>query len=238
MKNHEMPCSFDVACARLIECHDVFNWWPAESRFEVLVGAILVQNTRWINVEKAIDRLRDHRCLDPVRLGRTNRDELQGLIRSAGCQSVKAHRLHSLADWVVESGGLEALELFATEDLRSALLKVHGIGEETADAILCFAFARRVFIADQYARTWLSRMGFIPASATRRYTACRDIVAPVLTDSTICMQDLHAAIVMHAQTVCRPDPRCHQCALATLCAYGMSGEEGGADERQCRSPAG
>jgi endonuclease-3 related protein len=216
--------TLEAICVRLIERYMVDNWWPAESRFEVLVGAILVQNTRWINVEKSINRLRDHRCLDPVRLSHTSQSELEILIRSAGCQSVKARRLHSMTNWVIESGGLAALARLATPDLRSALLTVHGIGEETADAILCFGFARRVFIADRYARTWLSRMGLVPESAARRYSASRDLVEPALAATTIGMKDLHAAIVMHAQSVCRSKPRCHQCVLAGMCAYETVGE--------------
>ena len=211
--------TLEAICVRLIEAYTVENWWPADSQFEVLVGAILVQNTRWVNVAKAVDRLREHRCLDPLSLSRTKQTDLQEWIRSAGCQSVKARRLHSLAAWVVESGGLEALELMPTSDLRSALLKVHGIGEETADAILCFGFSRRVFVADQYARTWLSRTGLVPESAARRYASCRDIVEPALTATTICMQGLHAAIVMHAQSVCRREPECDRCVLAKRCSF-------------------
>jgi len=219
--------SFEAACARLIESYAVENWWPSESRFEVLVGAILVQNTRWTNVEKAIDHLRDHQYLDPVRLGRTQQADLQILIRSAGCQSVKARRLLSLANWVVDSGGLEAMDALATLQLRVELLKVHGIGEETADAILCFGFARRVFIADQYARVWLLRMGRVAESETRNYSACRGLVESALAASTICMQDLHAAIVIHAQSVCRREPKCSKCTLMPICPYGLvEGKQG------------
>lgn len=210
-------------CARLIGTYSVDNWWPAASRFEILAGAILVQNTRWTNVEKAIAQLRDHRVLDPVSLSQLNPVDLQILIRSAGCQSVKAKRLNALAGWIVENGGIQTLDLLATPELRPALLKVHGIGEETADTILCFGFSRRIFIADRYARNWLSRMGLVPESVAKRYAASRDLVEPVLASSPICMQDLHAAIVMHSQSVCcRKQPRCHRCVVAGMCAYQSS----------------
>jgi len=202
---------------RLIEGYVVQGWWPAESRFEVLVGAILVQNTRWTNVEKAMVCLREQRCLDAESLSRLTATELQLLIRSAGCQSVKARRLLALASWVVASGGLDALKTLTTTALRDELLQVHGIGEETADAILCFGFARPVFIADKYARTWLSRMGLVSESAARRYSTCRQFVESTLTDTPISMQDLHAAIVMHAQSVCRRVPKCGTCRLASMC---------------------
>ncbi len=212
------PRLIATACVCLIDSYSVENWWPADSRFEVLVGAILVQNTRWTNVARAIDRLREHRLLDPARLSVTPQAELLPLIRSAGCQSVKARRLVALATWVVDSGGLEVLDELETPALRSALLAVHGIGEETADAMLCFGFTRRVFVADKYARLWLSRMGVVSVAGTRNYAACRKIVEPVLAGTNICMQDLHAAIVMHAQSVCRPEPKCSQCALAAMCS--------------------
>jgi len=211
-----------VACERLIKSCAVENWWPAESRFEVLVGAVLVQNTRWTNVVKAITRLRERQCIDPENLSLIKQSELQALIRPAGCQRVKARRLASVAAWVVSSGGLETLDKLLTPSLRSALLKVHGIGEETADAILCFAFARPTFIADKYARVWLFRMGFVYDSEIRCYATCRALVESALTDTDLCRQDLHAAIVMHAQSFCRREPRCCKCILKAICSYGSS----------------
>ena len=219
--------SLETICSRLIGSYEVENWWPADSQFEVLVGAVLVQNTRWANVEKAIERLRRYDCLDPVRLRDTGTVVLQERIRSAGCQSVKARRLVSLAAWVVDSGGLGVLESMATKELRVALLHVHGVGEETADAMLCFGFSRRVFIADRYARTWLVRMGLVPEAAARCYGSCRDRVEAALVSTSISMQYLHAAIVSHAQTVCRREPECHRCELAAICAHAAIGAQRG-----------
>ena len=218
------PTSFSIeaACVHLIETYAVENWWPAESRFEVLVGALLVQNTRWTNVEKALNSLREQQCLDPESLRRIAVADLQILIRSAGCQSIKARRLVSMASWVVDSGGLDALDTLATTALRDELLNVHGIGEETADAILCFGFMRQVFIADKYARTWLSRMGFVSESAARQYSTCRHVAESALVDTQICMQDLHAAIVMHAQSICRRKPACRRCPLMAKCTQGSN----------------
>jgi endonuclease III related protein len=212
--------SFESVCAQLINTYTVKNWWPAESCFEVLVGAVLVQNTRWTNVEKAITCLREQQCLDPENLSHINPTDLQNLIRSAGCQSVKARRLMAIASWVVASGGLELLETLTTTEMRDALLNVHGIGEETADAILCFGFARRVFIADKYARTWLLRMGLVSESAARRYSSCRQFAESALAGTDVCMQDLHAAIVVHVQSVCHREPKCCKCTLKDMCSMG------------------
>ena len=206
VKKRVSDTKFLTACTRLIESYNVESWWPAESRFEVLVGAVLVQNTRWTNVEKAIRCLRERQCLDAESLSRLEPTDLQLMIRSAGCQSVKARRLVSVASWVMSSGGLEALDELSTTNLRSALLQVHGIGEETADAILCFAFSRPTFIADKYARVWLARVLLVPEVAVQSYAACQKIVEPTLKDVNISMQDLHAAIVMHAQSVCSREP--------------------------------
>lgn len=218
-KNMEL---LEAAASRLIESYDVDNWWPAKSRFEVLVGAILVQNTRWTNVEKAIDCLREKRYLNSVRLSRADPACLQLMIRPAGCQSVKARRLRALARWVVDSGGMEALDSMATVPLRSALLSVHGVGDETADAILCFGFGRRVFIADKYARVWLSRIGLIGGDLSCSYAGSSRVVQAGLADSQICMRDLHAAIVLHAQELCRPEPNCRHCAITEICRYGSN----------------
>lgn len=207
----------EAACRKLIDRYDVAGWWPAQTQFEVLVGAVLVQNTRWTNVSAAILKLRRARRLAPRALCAIPALQLQELIRSAGCQRVKTRRLISLAAWVEESGGLASLGSRPTAALRTALLGVHGIGHETADVILAFGFGRRVFVADRYARSWLMRMGFMADAGARRYESCRRAVESALADSAIRLQDLHAAIVLHGQARCGRQPRCPGCLLQAQC---------------------
>jgi endonuclease-3 related protein len=213
-------CTLATACRQLLGMYDVREWWPARSRFEVMVGAVLVQNTRWGNVAKAIRILRGRRCMSPTAIAATPPADLAAIIRPAGCQSVKARRLRAMAEWVQAVGGLRKLPRLDTPTLRAGLLSVHGIGPETADAILCFGFSRRQFVADAYARRWLERMGLVSAAAIRTYEARRHYVESTLQRSNIDYADLHAAIVLHAQERCTVRPECERCGLRRTCRYG------------------
>ena len=125
-------------------CH----WWPAATPFEVLVGAVLTQNTAWRNVELALEELRAARALDPTVLLELPPARLAELVRSSGTFRVKAERLAALSSWYLEVGGLTALRERPLEPLRAALLEVRGIGPETADSILCYAAGRRTFLRE------------------------------------------------------------------------------------------
>jgi endonuclease-3 related protein len=206
------------ACLKLIGRYATDNWWPSSSAFEVMIGAVLVQNTRWDNVESALHRLTDAACLEPRPLLSCPLEQLSELIRPAGCQRVKARRLNSLAEWIVTRGGVAHLDTWPTAKLRRALLTVHGIGPETADAILCFAFDRPVFIADQYTRRWMQRMGWIGSSDHGCYEIARSRAEGLLGDETDYKQ-VHAAIVLHGQSVCRRTPTCPDCLLNKRCQY-------------------
>lgn len=215
------PMSLAVACRRLIGMYDVVDWWPARSRFEVMVGAVLVQNSRWANVAAAIRQLRAARCLTPTKMSTLEIAQLTILIRPAGCQSIKAQRLRAMADWVQRCGGLRSLARWDTGRLRRELLAINGIGHETADAILCFAFDRARFVADKYARQWIDRMGLAAFGDPAGYEACREFVESGLDEERINLADLHAAIVLHAQSTCGARPACHACGLRANCRQGQ-----------------
>lgn len=210
---------FPLVCRKLIRNYPVDRWWPARSRFEVMVGAILVQNTRWANVAAAIKTLRVSRCLTPQAIQALPSGQLQILIRSAGCQSVKARRLRSLALRIDQLGNVRRMASLDTEALRDALLAVHGVGAETADAILCFAFDRPVFVADQYARRWLERMGFVSVSESKNYAQCQRRVSALCDGVQVHHQDLHASLVLHGQALCGRSPQCSECFLKESCKY-------------------
>ena len=148
-----------------------------------------------------------------------NLARLGELIRPAGCQSVKARRLKALADWVNDSGGIRRLTRMSSTQLRKDLLSVHGIGSETADAILCFGFDRPTFIADRYARRWLGRMGVPHPDALTNYERCRQIIGQHLEGLELNLADLHAAIVLHGQSVCGRTPECTACPIRSQCLY-------------------
>jgi len=177
-----------------------------------MVGAVLVQNTRWTNVSQAIEVLRGAHRLTPHALARTSSAQLASLITAAGCQRVKARRLLALAEGVIQAGGLAAMAACPTAELRAELLRWHGIGEETADAILLFVFERPGFLGDAYGRRWLSRRGLFDAGkGSGAYRRAKDFVETRLDWSAYQHQALHAAIVLHAQGVCRARPLCGDC---------------------------
>lgn len=208
-----------AACHALVRKYPVEGWWPARGRYEIMVGAVLVQNTRWSNVGGVIKALRASGCLEPRAMLALPEQQLRRLIRSAGCQSVKARRLRSLARVVEESGGLRGLSRLETARLRAVLLSIHGVGPETADAISCFAFDRPVFVADLYARRWLQRMGFVSSAQARNYAESQRRVNTLLIGVAIESQALHAGIVLHGQAVCGRVPNCLECFLKMFCKY-------------------
>jgi endonuclease-3 related protein len=220
-------------CDDLITEYAASDWWPAASPFEVMIGAVLVQNTRWVNVERALARLRDHRALSPAAIAAMTPARLTDMIRSAGCQTVKSRRLIALSRWLIGAGGIMGLRSRRTERLRAELLAVHGIGPETADAILCFALRRPVFIADGYARRLFARLGVLAAGTAADYEDCRAVVQSVLRWPARKHQHLHGAIIRLSQTVCRRTPLCAACGLRQRCAYSRRQTSSG---NRCSGP--
>ncbi|MHB1586685.1 MAG: endonuclease [Acidiferrobacteraceae bacterium] len=205
--------------ALLRDTYGACGWWPADSPFEVMVGAILTQNTAWTNVEKAIAELRRMELLTPEGIAATPPDRLAPLIRSSGYFNVKARRLKALAEWVCQSGGLAALLAVPTEQLRELLLAVNGVGPETADDILLYAFCRPVFVIDAYTRRIFSRLGVI--AGDEPYDTLRRRFEDAFGDDVAQLNEYHALIVRHAKGICRPRPLCGECVLSTLCKTGL-----------------
>jgi endonuclease-3 related protein len=143
------------------------HWWPAQSRFEMIVGAYLTQNTSWTNVEKALRNLRKVRLLTVGGIRRTPQPELEQLIRSAGYFRQKAHRLKTFVSFLDQRYGGSLARMFAqpTGELRNQLLALHGVGPETADSILLYAGNHPVFVVDAYTRRILERHHIVPSAA-------------------------------------------------------------------------
>ena len=194
------------------------GWWPAETPFEVMVGAVLTQNAAWTNVEKAIANLRRERALSLAKVLALPRAKLQRLIRPAGYFRVKAKRLISLCEWLLARCGkrcdLKKLDATPTMELRHELLGVHGVGPETADSILLYALGREVFVIDAYTRRVLSRHGM--SGAKEKYDSLRERFERAINGRSrlASLNELHARIVELAKRHCRPKPRCEGCPLA------------------------
>lgn len=207
----------------LSRCYGPQHWWPGDSAFEVMVGAVLTQNTNWRNVERAIDNLKRAGCLSLDGLLGVPKQKLAALIRPSGYYNVKTDRLRGLCAWLRENGGIDGLGCRVTDGLRKALLQVHGIGPETADDILLYAFKREVFVIDGYTRRILSRVGLIAGSEP--YENLRAGIEAELNGSTSLYGEYHALLVRHAKTACRRQPLCNACCVRQLCAFGIRGQD-------------
>lgn len=194
-------------------------WWPAETPFEVCVGAILVQNTTWRQVERAIENLKAAGAMNPHALRALPPEALENLVRPSGTFRQKARRLHAFCDHLFARWDGDLAAMFAQDGpaLRAELRGIWGIGEETADAITLFGAHRPAFIVDAYTTRITRRLGLVAEDATRAMV--RAAYAPVLPDDPAALRDIHALFVTHAKAACRTAPRCFTCPLAARCAY-------------------
>jgi len=201
--------------------YGVQPWWPAETPFEVAVGAVLTQNAAWSNVERAIDRLKAGGLLSLDALLAAPVETLAEAIRPSGYYNIKAQRLRNLCAFLDASGGLEGLGQWALEDQRGGLLEVKGVGPETADDILLYALDRPVFVIDTYTRRLLQRYRW--ANGDEPYEVLRGGFESALETGVELFQQYHALIVIHAKEACRKRPLCPGCALVAGCPTGLEG---------------
>lgn len=196
------------------------GWWPADTPFEVCVGAILTQNTNWRNVERAIANLKEMGVLTPAAMGRVPLQLLAEAIRPAGYYNVKAARLKEFVDWLDTRccGEMDALSTREWETLRRELLGVRGIGPETADSMLLYAGECPTFVVDAYTRRLLQRLGAL--SGGESYEDVRGMFMGLLPADTAMFREYHALIVCHGKERCRKTPRPDLCLG---CLLGRSG---------------
>ena len=215
-----MPGLLNDVYNRLLARFAPQQWWPGDSPFEVMLGAVLVQNTSWKNVELAIANLREAGVLDPHRLDKLPQVELEELIRPAGYWRVKARRLRNLLTWFVgrHGGSLAALEAISDDVLREELLAIHGIGPETADSILLYALGRCTFVVDAYTARVFARHGWIDAEAD--YHQIQDYFQSGLDGDAGTFNEYHALLVRLGKDYCRKTPKCEGCPLEDLLPAG------------------
>ena len=202
---------------RLLRRFGPAGWWPAESPFEVCLGAILTQNTAWRNVETALGELRARGLLSWEGLRAVPVARLARLLRSSGTYNVKARRVRTFLDFLGrEYGGrAEALAGERASVLRQKLLAVKGIGPETADSIVLYAAGGAVFVVDAYTRRVFSRLGLLQGDEP--YDDVQAFFTSRLPADAALFNDYHAQVVRLAKDVCRPRPRCEACPLRDLC---------------------
>ncbi len=190
------------------------HWWPAKTPFEVMVGAVLTQNTSWQNVEKAIANLKKNKLLEPHTLHRLPKKRLAALIKSAGYYNIKAKRLKNFLGFLIKdySGKLKAMSSEDTAHLRQKLLFVNGIGPETADSMLLYALNKPVFVVDAYTKRILSRHGFIKEGAT--YEEIQNLFMQNLAKDVKLFNEYHALLVRLGKEFClKNNPKCQGCPV-------------------------
>lgn len=198
---------------RLLRAYGPQHWWPAESRTEVVVGAILTQNTAWTNVERAIANLRRENLLTFEALREVSQDRLAGLIQPSGTFRVKAARLKAFVNrlWSDFDGCLLTLLGGDMEQARARLLSIHGIGPETADAILLYAGNRPAFVVDAYTRRVLRRHQLVDAGS--QYDEVQAVFLESLPLDVPLFNEFHALLVAVGKEHCRTTARCEGCPL-------------------------
>lgn len=204
----------------LFNHHGAQGWWPGDSVFEIMVGAVLTQNTAWTNVEKAIDNLRQADALDPEVISQAHHKRLAAWLKPSGYFNIKAKRVRALCRFLLEQGGEGELKKIGTDNLRTALLEINGIGPETADDILLYAFDRPVFVIDAYTRRIFRRLGLIQGKEP--YEQLRSLFENNLTRESTLFNEYHALIVIHGKDVCKTKPHCQQCCLSENCEHGSN----------------
>lgn len=201
------------------------NWWPGDSAFEVIVGAILTQNTAWRNVEAAVDRLKAAGLLSAEALLAVDEETLALLIRPAGYYNVKARRLKTFVHFFLEHHGGSIEDMFAGDlsTLRNRLLQINGIGEETADSILLYAGNKPVFVVDAYTRRILQRHGLVSESFT--YGEVQNLFMTYLPPEAGFYNQYHALLVNAGKRFCGKQPRCEPCPLRPLYEQTVAAQE-------------
>jgi endonuclease-3 related protein len=200
----------------LLKAYGPQKWWPAESSLEVMVGAVLTQNTNWQGVEKAIAKLKRVNLLDPHKLKAIPTEELSRLIKPAGYFNLKARRLKNLIGMVVEAygGDLAAMGQTETAQLRQKLLLVNGVGPETADSILLYACHRPIFVVDTYTYRVTNRHALVEEEVN--YQALQDFFMQHLPLDVDMFNEYHALLVKVGKLHCKRKARCEGCPLEPL----------------------
>ena len=203
----------------LNEFYGCQNWWPAEDEFEIIVGAVLTQNTNWRNVEKSLNMLKKSEVMSPEKILALPDQALEELIYSSGFYRVKTKRLKAVCRFLVNKfdGHLEKMKSVSLVLSRELLLNIKGIGPETADDILLYALGQPIFVVDGYARRIFSRVGIGPSGD--EYEAWQKFFMNNLPIDVFLYKQFHALIVRLGKDHCKPQPLCNECPIIDYCSY-------------------
>jgi len=207
---------------RLFQSFGPQKWWPGRTRFEIIVGAILTQNTNWGNVEKTIAKLRAGNLLNPEAINKISSSRLARLIQASGYYNIKARRLKNFVHFLQDeySGRLMKMAREPWPRLREQLLKVNGIGPETADSILLYAFNQPVFVVDAYTYRIMSRHGLYQGPVD--YQKLQQVFTENLEPDYLRFNEYHALLVRLGKEFCRSRPLCSNCPLNDMLPRGFT----------------
>ena len=193
------------------------HWWPADSPFEVIIGAILTQSAAWGNVEKAILNLKSAGALSPESLRVLPPERLGELIYPSGYYNAKALKIKAFVEYLGKAHRDSLDDLFSLDipHLRGELLAIHGIGPETADSIILYAARKPVFVIDAYTRRILGRLGHNPPGGS--YSDFQELFMQNLPAEEKLFNEYHALLVRHGKEVCKKSPLCDHCCLRDIC---------------------
>lgn len=206
---------------RLLDQYGPQSWWPADNPFEIMVGAILTQGTKWANVQKALSNLKSANSLSPAAIRAIPLAELACLVYPSGYFNDKARKLKAIAEFIKRyDDDIDTMAAADGELLRKELLSVYGIGEETADDILVYAIGKSYFVIDEYTKRIFRRIGLAPEK--NKYAQYQALFADNLSENLEIFGEYHALIVAHAINVCKKlEPRCFECCVLDLCPVGQ-----------------
>lgn len=196
------------------------RWWPTHSKnpqLEICLGAILTQNTNWRNVEKALSSLIKEDLIDAGKIKSISTKTLSMLIKPSGCYNQKAKKLKEFCGFAAGryNGDMNTLFSLSAEELRKKLLKINGVGNETADSIMLYAAKKPVFVVDAYTKRIFSRLGLI--KETEPYEEVQKKFMDHLPKNAALFSSFHALLVEHGKQFCRKKPLCSSCPLKKVC---------------------
>ncbi len=207
-----------VLYAKLRERFGYLDWWPGETRDEIIIGAILTQQASWKNVEKAISNLRSAKCLNLKKISTINVNSLERFIRPSGFYKQKAARLKGFARYIFSNySSLDQMLSNDTGELREELLSIKGIGKETADSIILYAAGKPMFVIDSYTKRIASRI--YGSDPDIEYDELRFDISGTIPDDLELYKDFHAQFVELGKAYCKTKPLCNECPVKSYCRY-------------------
>lgn len=212
--------SFEIY--KLLKNHfgEVGSWWPKDGPFEVVVGAILTQQSTWTNVEKALKNLKDSNIFTPNDIFELPLEDLKQIIKPSGFFNQKAERLRKISEYLLYTYGGELELLFAKDKniIRKELLELKGIGNETADSIILYAAEKTEFVVDSYTKRIYSRLKIVEENI--KYEDLKEYIVNEIPENLLIYQEFHGLIVLLGKNICKKkNPNCNNCPLGSKCNF-------------------